>query len=706
MKNNNEEMRMGRKEFFMQALPVWEKGKDQEMNYFLRFEASLESDTGVLKVAACNVYRLFVNGIFAAAGPARAAHDFYRVDEIVLDGYLNKGCNDIVVEVGAYRVNSFSDLDAPGFLQCEIISGGEVAAATGVCGFVASRMSEKVRKVQRYSFQRTFCEEYCLPAKDRREYVELEILPERNLLERGVAYCKYEREEIADVIAYGRVVPHQKREHYYWDRCVSGISERFKGYKIDELESFVSKDVEDMDFIYEKKDSSSVSGELIPDTCRIYSIGRLVTGLLCAKIDVKSQCTVYFIFDEILKDGDVDYKRLTCANVVKYSLSPGVYELQTFEPYTMQYVKIVCLGGTCTVSDLHIRQIRMPYEKELPVFEDEVLQKIYTAAVETFCQNSVDIYMDCPSRERAGWLCDSFFTARTEYALTGECKIERNFLENYLLPERFADIPQGMLPMCYPSDHTDRGFIPNWAMWFVLELEEYYERSREDEFILRARKRIYDLLAYFEQFENEDGLLENLKGWIFVEWSKCNSLVDGINYPSNMLYAKMLEVVYRLYADERCLEKAEKIRAAIRNQAYNGTFFREHANRVNGDVVVREDVTETCQYYAFFMGTATPQMYPELWNTLKNSFGPGRKQNNQYESVWFSNAFIGNYLRLCLLKQYGEQELLLKEIKEYFLYMAEKTGTLWEHDAETASCNHGFASYVVCLLDKNDMFFS
>jgi hypothetical protein len=168
-----------------------------------------------------------------------------------------------------------------------------------------------------------------------------------------------------------------------------------------------------------------------------------------------------------------------------------------------------------------------------------------------------------------------------------------------------------------------------------------------------------------------------------------------------MLYAKMLEVVYRLYADEQCLEKAKKIQAAIRVQSYNGTFFREHANRINGEVIVRDDMTETCQYYAFFMGTAAPEMYPELWNTLKRSFGPGRKQNNQYKSVWFSNAFIGNYLRLSLLKQYGEREILLKEIEGYFLYMAEKTGTLWEHDVETASCDHGFASYAVCLLDMS-----
>jgi alpha-L-rhamnosidase len=75
--------------------------------------------------------------------------------------------------------------------------------------------------------------------------------------------------------------------------------------------------------------------------------------------------------------------------------------------------------------------------------------------------------MDCPTRERAGWLCDSFFTARAEKVFTGENAIEYNFLENFLLPEKFEHLPKGMLPMCYPSDHYDKVFIPNWAMWFV-----------------------------------------------------------------------------------------------------------------------------------------------------------------------------------------------------------------------------------------------
>ena len=154
--------------------------------------------------------------------------------------------------------------------------------------------------------------------------------------------------------------------------------------------------------------------------------------------------------------------------------------------------------------------------------------------------------MDCPSRERAGWLCDSYFTGRVEFVLSGKSRIERNFIENYLLPAEFKDIDKGMLPMCYPADHRNHNYITNWAMWFVLELEEYLKRTGDRATIDRARTRIYELVAFFRPYLNEDGLLEKLPKWVFVEWSRANKLVQDVSYPSNMLYAEMLDVVARL----------------------------------------------------------------------------------------------------------------------------------------------------------------
>ena len=117
-------------------------------------------------------------------------------------------------------------------------------------------------------------------------------------------------------------------------------------------------------------------------------------------------------------------------------------------------------------------------------------------------------------------------------------------------------------------------------------------------------------------------------------------------------------------------------------------------------MVSTQNRTETCQYYAFFTGVATKELYPELWRTLSTEFGPDRVKNGVYPEIHPSNAFIGNFLRLELLCRNGYYARLLEEIKGYFLYMVDRTGTLWEHKDTCASCNHGFASYVAELIYK------
>ena len=388
------------------------------------------------------------------------------------------------------------------------------------------------------------------------------------------------------------------------------------------------------------------------------------------------------------------------ANVILLKCRQGVTRFLSLEPYTFKYIRVFYKGTGAVLKNLHIRRIGAPAPDKELISGSEKLQAIFDAAVETYRQNTFDIYMDCPSRERAGWLCDSFFTARVERVLTGKSEVERNFIENYILPDHFRCLPEGMLPMCYPADHYDSVFIPNWAMWFVVELGEYRDRTGDTDLIARAKDRVYALLRYFRRFENEYGLLEKLESWVFLEWSKSNDLVQDVNFPSNMLYAKMKRVMAELYGDPALAEEAEKMCSVIRELSYTAEgFFCDNAYRKDGRLELSGEYTESCQYYAFHTGTATPALYPELWKRLVLEFGRDRRETHKWEKVHFANAFIGNYLRMDLLAQYGDRDTLLKNIEDYFYYMAEKTGTLWENDGDYASCNHGFASHVLYWLD-------
>lgn len=635
---------------FTKAKPVWAEGRETERNLTLSFREVIKThwvgEAYIRLTASCD-YRLRINGEFVAHGPSVAAHDFYRIDCYDITPYLKWGKNIIALEVAGYNDDNYYLLNQPSFLQAEIEVDGEVIAATG-SEFTAYELKQRKQDVREFSFQRPHIEHYILtPDFDKwttaknwqaPEAVKLTEQPAKTLLSRHVPYPDYTIHEAEKL-----------EEGLYKFKCNS-------------------------------------------------------TGFLGMTIKVDEPSHLQFAFDEILNsDRHVNGYRLSCYSFLTYELEPGIYNLETFEPYTMQYVEVLAAKGGCTVERMYMRDYcgsdvkRAQFE-----CDDEDMNRLFEAARETHRQNALDVFMDCPSRERAGWLCDSYFAGRVAFDFSGHTRIEHNFLNNFLLPKEFKHIDKGMLPMCYPSDHPNKNHIPNWAMWFVLELEEYLHRSGDRELVDRAKQRVYELIDYFKPFINDDGLLEGLTRWVFVEWSAANSFVQDVNYPSNMLYAKMLEVAGRLYNDPALTKQAEHVRKTIVEQSFDGEFFVDNAVRgKGGKLELTRNRTETCQYYAFYLGTATPESHTALWEKMLNKFGPVRKTNNEYPEVHESNAFIGNYLRMELLSQAGRTKQILDENKSYYLPMAEQTGTLWENMTTSASCNHGFAAHIARVLYRD-----
>ena len=309
--------------------------------------------------------------------------------------------------------------------------------------------------------------------------------------------------------------------------------------------------------------------------------------------------------------------------------------------------------------------------------------------------------MDCPSRERGGWLCDSFFTARAEYALTGTHQVEDAFLENYARPVSFPDLPDGMVPMCYPADHYDGLYIANWALWLILQTYEYRQRGGDPALIAALEPRLRKVLGFMSRYENSDGLLEDVPGWVFVERSHANDLTNGVNYPSNMLYSAALRAAGALYGDERLLEKGRRLCQTIRAFSFDGEWFRDQALRRDGVLIPGGEATEVCQYYAFFFRVADRARHPQLYHRLLDEFSPASRAAGAHPQIAPANAFIGNYLRLELLSQAGRSRQIMEEIKTFFAPMAALTGTLWEHMGPCASCDHGFASHAACSLIRD-----
>ena len=706
---------------FQSAQPVWASGRDGEKNLTLRFRAVVEMEPGrevTLRVASSTLYRAFVNGSFCGHGPARAGHGYYRVDEWDVTRLLKPGDNVVALEVAGYNVNSYYLLDQPSFLQAEMISMGRVLAATGVDTsptFVASPLAERVQRVQRTSFQRPFCEVYRLTEGWDRWRTDpnvlfttltLSVAGPKRLLPRGVPLPRFACLQPQRQVWTGKALGPRERDSYWSDRSLVNVGPSLGGYRREELEVELSKELQRIETSQTKRLDlawDQTKGLSLEDnSCTVLDFGRDLTGFAGVSVRCTSSTRLFLVFSELLRNDDVDGLWGGWVNAVLLELQPGNYRFETLEPYTFRYMKLIAMGGGCDVSRLYLREYANDdcWEASFAC-SDERLNRIFEAARETFRQNSPDIFMDCPSRERAGWLCDSFFTARTARDLCSSPSVERNFLENFMLPARFEHLPDGMLPMCYPSDHCDGVFIPNWALWFVLELEEYLGRSGDRALVNSLRPRVLSLFDYLRKFRNSDGLLESLESWIFVEWSDANHFVRDVSYPTNMLYAGALSAAGHVYGRPEMQAEADAVRNTIRLQSFDGEFFVDNALRRDGRLDVTRNRSEACQYYAFYFGVATQETHPELWKRLVGQFGPGRDSARVFPEVRPSNMFIGNMLRMDLLGREGETGKLSEEMPGYCLHMAQQTGTLWEHGQAAASCNHGFASHVAHLMFRD-----
>ncbi|MDR0831804.1 MAG: hypothetical protein LBM99_02780 [Bacillales bacterium] len=655
-------------------------------NYTLALAGQVNNEKEeVLSIGVCQIYRLFVDGFLIGYGPARASKGYTRIDKYK----IAKGLHYIVIEVVSYRVNSYYLINEKPFI------------AVDLKGFTYQgyEINDRERKVVRYSFQRPFSEVY-KQSFDKSDFylgnfslyksVPLVEVKSNIYLDRNVDYVNLKVYDKKTLIETGTF--ESRESPLYYDRCFN-ISKTTLGYVVNNKPTdYLSK------LVYTK---TRIGDVLKAKQYLLFEYGQNITGFINLDIEVIEDAVIYVLFDEIIfeeeennhyKNGalNISFYRGQCCNVVKWTLKKGHYHLLSFEPYTFKYLKVVLAKGQAININPNVIKYENSSVKFVYKIENNEIAHIADASINTFVQNAVDVLTDCPHRERAGWLCDSYFSSDVERLLTGYSKVERNFLENYLLYKPIKELPKTILPMCYPADHIDGVYLSNWNLWYILELEKYYLNTNDKELLNKSKKNIRKILKYHQQYENEYGLLENLPGWVFVEWSKANDFTEGINIPSNCLYYGALLVASKLLKDKSLKVKAEKLRETINNYFYNGTYYVDQAFNKNGIIILSDNISETCQYYALFFNIPFTN---NLFNLMSEYFGPN-KSNGLYKS----NVFIGDYLRLEVLKRNGLVNKIKEEIIGYFTTMAKRTQTLWENDEAVASCCHGFASYVLLWI--------
>ena len=692
---------------FKKAVPVWKNVDNykDKLNTHLILRENVDNIKGcTLKIAVADWYKLYVNGEYVGSGPARSAAGYGRVDEYDLSEYdCGTENNEIVIYVAGFYCKSLTSVWQESYLCAELVCDDEVIKYSGR-DFDCFANERRVRKVERFSVQRYFQEIWDCSAPEIGDAVEVgEVARDIKFIPRRVPKAYSEVMAFAEVSAIGTFDVDKDKD--VWKNGYS-----FNPYKEPQWGAFDEDEIELKPFRYINSLSLTISdrNEKLPVTLGegqwlMVDMGRINAGFVKWSGKANADSDVIVASSEVISGDVFEFAMINMQPAFEYIIPNGhVMSEEGFEPYTCRYVALFVKKGSITIDGVGIRTFeRDTTSVNRHVFTNPDYTKLYEAALRTFAHNSVDIFMDCPSRERAGWLCDSYFTAKAEYFFYGENPVEDTFLENYILYKNRGEFPEGVLPMVYPADpHENNKFISQWDMWYVLEVCDYLTNRKPAWDKAVFEPTVFGVVDFLAKYENDIGLLEDLPSWNFIEWSSANEWVKDINFPTNMLYAGMLEEVSRVFGKPELAEKADAIRKVVAEMSFDGEVFCDNAvKNPDGTYTRTKNVSEACQYYTLLFGgiSMEDEKYSALMSHVREGFVNFDKGDREFCPI---NAFIGLYLRMNLLDRMGDASLTEKCVSEFFLKMCDTTGTLWECREPHGSLDHGFASYVATLLNK------
>ena len=688
-----------------------------QYGFYYGFNAEKKHNSVRIRITARSIFRLYVNGEIIINGPARTAKGYCRVDTVDITDKIQIGVNHIGVEVVEYNVNSpcyggysnDSTLEA-GLLTAEIECDGAVLGATGVDEWRVCRIKGRVPNSERISHCRQAAEIYMIE-KDfhlwktgQGEFEQVKMLDEEPLY-----------------IAHNALVPENTVYHFNtlleYGACRIDNDKKIIRRRVDNSPYFntleehplydYKRTVRSFGSVQVKKDGEGIT--FIPrDTCRhfaYFECGECHVGFIRLRITAEKDGIIDIVHGEVIDLGGMPLSSYN--TVTRLHVRAGETDFIAMEPALARYIALYFCGtGAVCVKGLSILNDSYPDNNDSSFLcSDEDINRLYNAAKKTLLLNTKDIFMDCPERERGGWLCDSLWTGRAAMLMLSDSRVEKEFLENFLLTDAL-EMERAFFPAVYPAympDYKNMVGITTWSFWLMIETCEFIRRTGDVEFGREHLPRIEAFVEGSKTFIGKCGLLENLPN-LFIDWSLSNN--DSYKLPistaANALYARMLTELAEVYDKPEWKALGEGIREILRKIILKNTdieLLKNIPDQIeydgNGEAVARWDkLTEAAMYTSLWSGLFDEDEAPLLIGNVRDAMGPAPTYPSD-PNIGQSGLFIGLCIRLDMLaRQNNKQKMLEDMLAIYMPQLKEGPGTLWEHRViEANSRCHGFNSH-------------
>jgi hypothetical protein len=343
----------------------------------------------------------------------------------------------------------------------------------------------------------------------------------------------------------------------------------------------------------------------------------------------------------------------------------------TFEPLwwrTWRYVQIDIQTGdeALTLNHLDAHESTYPFEQRAEFDSgDPDLQRIWEIGWRTARLDAHETYMDTPYYEQLQYIGDTRIQALISYAVTGDDRLARQAISAFAN----SRIPEGLTQSRYPSSVEQ--IIPPFSLYWIGMLDDLYWYRSDSEIIRANLQGTRDVLAWFFDYLQPDGLLREPPYWNFVDWvpggrkiptydAHGESCVLSLELVGALQDASELEralgdpaiaASYDRHVQtmrggiyERCWSRERRLLADTPDR----TVFSEHANILGAlydvipkadqrDILLRivndqEHLTPASYYFRFYLARAL--VHAGLGNLYLSSLGPWRELLAMGFSTW------------------------------------------------------------------------
>ena len=350
-----------------------------------------------------------------------------------------------------------------------------------------------------------------------------------------------------------------------------------------------------------------------------------------------------------------------------------------------------------TIQDLVLIETRYPLECEsrFEAHGAAMLDDVQRICVRTMQMCCHEMLFDCPYYEQQMYPGDTRVQLNVMSSMTSDDAMVRRAIEMFDLNRR----DDGIVPFNFPTRCEQDG-----AAYTLCYLGMYgdYLMNHSNRDWLRARLPGFrNTLSAFELYERNDGILENLPGWSFLDWTSewkggwAPGSRGGANAELNLFYLMALQGAASVedafgnrYLAEHWREKAGRLRTAVIKTFFDvekglfasdsghtvfaehaqclallaDVFAREKAQSLFGRLVAERNLNRATVYFSYYLFEAyfrfcRPDLFLErleLWKdylrlgsttTLESPEFPGRYARSDCHAwgahpVWFFRTGI------------------------------------------------------------------